>query len=127
MPTLHHIFAFIFAVVTLVAAAPAGSATYTPSSTATSATATPTVSPASNDANTPLWGPYSNIRPEPIRGKLGASILGPQNIPVELQNSDLFAPPTTDNGAVQNAKWYLISNSAVATLWANVHSVGLLL
>ena len=26
------------------------------------------------------------------------TLLGPENIPLELQNADLLAPPTTDNG-----------------------------
>lgn len=58
----------------------------------------PTVSYASNDPNPPLWHPDSTINPQPIRGSLGASILGPQNVPMELQNADILAPPTTDHG-----------------------------
>jgi hypothetical protein len=78
----------------LVTAAPA------PSVTSSALTSTPTVPFASDDPNNPLWNPESAIIPEPIRGSLGATILGPQNIPMELQNSDAFAPPTTDNGNV---------------------------
>lgn len=71
------------------------------SSVATSApAASPTVPYASNDPNLPLWNEYENITPEPIRGSLGTTILGPQNVPVELQNADLFGPPTTDSGSV---------------------------
>jgi hypothetical protein len=50
--------------------------------------------------NYALWNADSDITPEPIRGQLGATILGPQNVPLELQNADLLAPPTTDHGAV---------------------------
>lgn len=57
------------------------------------------------DPNNQLWDAESNIIPEPIRGNLGALIIGPQNIPLELENADLFAPPTTDHGQVPNLKW----------------------
>ena len=43
-----------------------------------------------------LWGIVRNR----IRDTLGASILGPQNIPIDQQNPDLLAPPTTDAGTV---------------------------
>ncbi|KAE9404736.1 oxalate decarboxylase [Gymnopus androsaceus JB14] len=36
------------------------------------------------------------LLPSPQRGTLGAPILGPDNIPMDLENADLFAPPTTD-------------------------------
>lgn len=70
----------------------------TASSTSAAAPASPTVLHASDDPNGILWTPGSNTVPEPERGSLGASIIGPQNVPVELQNADLLAPPTTDNG-----------------------------
>lgn len=68
--------------------------------TATSAKSTPTVPYASDDPNTELWNADSDIVPEGRRGKYGASVLGPQNIPIALQNPDLLAPPTTDSGDV---------------------------
>ena len=58
-----------------------------------------------SDPNYELWTPDSGISPIPERGQLGASILGPQNVPLELQNADLLAPPTTDNGIIPNFKW----------------------
>ncbi|KAI0359940.1 Bicupin, oxalate decarboxylase/oxidase [Trametes cingulata] len=64
-----------------------------------------TVPLASDNPNDILWLPDTNIIPEPIRGSLGANILGPQNIEIDRQNADLLAPPTTDSGSVQNAKW----------------------
>lgn len=71
------------------------------SSSVTSApAASPTVPYASDDPNYPLWNEDEDIIPEAIRGTLGASILGPQNIPLELQNPDLLAPPTTDAGSL---------------------------
>ncbi|KAF8068847.1 RmlC-like cupin domain-containing protein [Lyophyllum atratum] len=62
-------------------------------------------SDVSGDSNDQLWHPESHVVPEPIRGKLGADILGPQNIELELQNADLLAPPTTDHGQLPNLKW----------------------
>ena len=60
----------------------------------------PTVPYASDDPNYWLWNETTTEDPEPIRGKLGASILGPQNIPIDKQNPDILAPPTTDAGDV---------------------------
>ena len=63
--------------------------------------ATPTVAYASNNANYLAWNPEtSSGDPQPVRGALGASILGPQNVPLDVQNPDLLAPPTTDAGTV---------------------------
>ena len=81
------------------AAAPASSAT------SSAHPSTPTVPYASDDPNDALWGPESNIVPQPIRPvtgapSLGGTIIGPENVPIELENPDLFAPPTTDNGAM---------------------------
>ena len=57
------------------------------------------------DPNDPLWTPDSDIIPQPIRGTEGATIAGPENVEVDLQNPDIFAPPTTDGGQVPNLKW----------------------
>lgn len=65
----------------------------------------PTQRSPSSDPNRQLWNPSSHIIPEPQRGESGASILGPHNIPLELQNADSLAPPTTDHGEVKNYKW----------------------
>jgi oxalate decarboxylase len=43
--------------------------------------------------------------PEPIVGDRGASILGPRNIPIELENPDLLISPDTDAGTVPNLKF----------------------
>ena len=43
--------------------------------------------------------------PEPIRGDLGASILGPRNEPLERENLDLLRSPSTDAGTVPNLKF----------------------
>lgn len=64
---------------------------------------TSTVIPASVSPNVPLWNintPVSSAVPQPVRGGFGAGILAQQNVPIGLQNPDLFAPPTTDHGVV---------------------------
>src|SRR6266478_2413326 len=43
--------------------------------------------------------------PQPIRGDRGASIMGPRNVPLERENPDLLASPSTDAGTVPNLKF----------------------
>jgi oxalate decarboxylase len=43
--------------------------------------------------------------PQPIQGGLGATILGPRNIPLERENPDLLASPQTDAGTIPNLKF----------------------
>ncbi|MDX6471479.1 MAG: oxalate decarboxylase, partial [Gaiellaceae bacterium] len=43
--------------------------------------------------------------PQPIRGSDGAPILGPRNEPLEQQNPDLLAPPSTDAQNLPNLKF----------------------
>jgi len=81
-------------IIPFVYAAPA------PSPASAAAQTTSTIRYASDDPNNPLWGPSSNIVPEPIRGSIGGKVLGPQNVPMDLQNPDALAGPTTDNGDV---------------------------
>ncbi len=65
------------------------------------ASSTATVPFASLDPNIPLWDDQSDPSVvSPVRGQLGASILGPDNIPIDLQNPDLLAPPSTDAGSM---------------------------
>jgi hypothetical protein len=59
-----------------------------------------TVPPASDDPNYPAYPPGTSGPAEPIRGSLGAAILGPQNLPIQQQNPDIVAPPSTDSGDV---------------------------
>jgi len=47
----------------------------------------------------------SNGDPQPIRGNLGAPILGPRNIPLERENPALLASPPTDSGTIPNLKF----------------------
>ncbi|OSD06502.1 oxalate decarboxylase [Trametes coccinea BRFM310] len=94
----------LFATTALSAPAASGSRSVA-SSTADAAAPSETVPLASDDPNGILFLPDTNITPEAIRGPLGASILGPQNVPIDRENADLLAPPTTDSGNVMNAKW----------------------
>jgi len=43
--------------------------------------------------------------PQPIRGGVGATILGPRNVPLERENPDLLASPQTDHGTIPNLKF----------------------
>lgn len=96
-----------------------------PSEVSSAPAASPTVPYASDDPNNPLWSPESNITPEPVRGQLGATILGPQNVPLELENPDLLAPPSTDNGHVSNFKWpFSLSHNRMQTGgWAREQNI----
>lgn len=42
---------------------------------------------------------------EPIKGKLGGTILGPQNPSRQKENPDILVPPRTDQGTLPNYKW----------------------
>jgi oxalate decarboxylase len=56
----------------------------------------------------------SNGDPEPIRPGRGATILGPRNVPVELENPDVLVAPETDAGTVPNLKWpFALSHNRV--------------
>jgi oxalate decarboxylase len=58
--------------------------------------------------------------PEPIRGNVGATILGPRNKPLELENPDLIASPDTDAGTIPNLKFSFATarNRLVTGGWA---------
>ena len=79
---------------------PVSSAPVPPSSTIDSSLPVPTLPYASDDLNESFLDKFQVENPEPIRGSRGTSLLGPQNVPLDRQNSDLLAGPTTDNGAV---------------------------
>jgi oxalate decarboxylase len=49
--------------------------------------------------------PNRDALPEPIRGDRGATIMGPRNVPLELENPDLLASPSTDSGTIPNLKF----------------------
>jgi oxalate decarboxylase len=48
--------------------------------------------------------------PEPVRDGLGGTIMGPRNVPVELENPNLLRSPYTDAGTIPNLK-FPFSNS----------------
>ncbi|GJE86568.1 oxalate decarboxylase family bicupin [Phanerochaete sordida] len=103
-----------------------------PSSTASASVsadaATETVPYASDNANGVMWNPGWDGQPEAIRGSLGSSVIGPQNNPMDLQNPDLLAPPTTDAGTVGNAKWpFSLSHNRLQTGgWARQQNLAVL-
>jgi oxalate decarboxylase len=43
--------------------------------------------------------------PQPMRPGRGGSDPGPRNVPLELQNPDIYVPPATDHGTVPNLKF----------------------
>ncbi|KAI0342831.1 oxalate decarboxylase [Trametopsis cervina] len=112
-------------------AAPANSTTSSatsqaPSTTQSSTSPSPTVPYASDDPNRVLYAPdHAPADPEPMRGSLGSTILGPQNIMLDQQNPDLLAPPSTDHGTVMNAKWpFSLSHNRLQTGgWARQQNV----
>ncbi|KAI0312714.1 oxalate decarboxylase, partial [Amylostereum chailletii] len=86
-----------------------------------------TVTPIGLASNDPIFavGNETVASPAPIRGSLGASILGPVNVALEQQNPDLLAPPTTDHGSIGNAKWPMsLSHNRLQTGgWARQQNV----
>lgn len=50
-------------------------------------------------------GSSASDRPEPIRGNLGGTVMGPHNVPLERENPNLFASPDTDAGTIPNLKF----------------------
>ncbi|EMD31297.1 hypothetical protein CERSUDRAFT_89158 [Gelatoporia subvermispora B] len=96
-------------------------------SSSSAADATPTVPYASDNPNDRLWNiTETNLTAVvPERGSIGASILGPQNVPLDVQNADLLAPPTTDSGDIPNVKWpFSLSHMRLQTGgWARQQNV----
>jgi uncharacterized RmlC-like cupin family protein len=43
--------------------------------------------------------------PQPMRPGRGGTDPGPRNVPLELQNPDIYVPPATDHGTVANLKF----------------------
>ncbi|KAL0578999.1 hypothetical protein V5O48_002994 [Marasmius crinis-equi] len=62
---------------------------------------------------------------QPIAGSLGAPMLGPHNPPLEAQNKDFLAPPSTDHGLLPNMKWpFSLSHTRLAKGgWARQQTV----
>ncbi|KAI0346194.1 oxalate decarboxylase [Trametopsis cervina] len=114
-----------FATSVLTALYLATSAFTAPAGTVAAPEASPTAPYASENSNQILWTENQNTVPQPIRGVLGATILGPQNVAADLQNADLLAPPSTDSGTVGNAKWpFSLSHNRLQTGgWARQQNV----
>ncbi|CCM06425.1 uncharacterized protein FIBRA_08686 [Fibroporia radiculosa] len=94
------------------------------SATMSAIPASETVALASDDPNYVMWNTTatsdSSLQPvrvegtssntmylQPMRGTLGTTILGQQNMALQAQNPDIIAPPTTDSGVIPggNIKW----------------------
>ncbi|KAL0945498.1 hypothetical protein HGRIS_000982 [Hohenbuehelia grisea] len=97
-------------------------------STASAPESTETVDYASTDPNMPAWGIGYSGDVEPIRGGLGAKLLGPSNDAISQQNPDFLAPPSTDSGSVPNAKWpFSMSHNRMQTGgWARQENIGVM-
>lgn len=63
------------------------------------------VAPATNERKRIVAQPAEASVPEPIRGGLGAAIMGPRNEPLERENPNLLASPYTDSGTIPNLKF----------------------
>ncbi|KAJ7049513.1 oxalate decarboxylase [Mycena amicta] len=83
-----------------VEASSSGTASATSSATLPSST----VPLVSTEPNNPLWN-FTSGTPEPIRGSLGATILGPVNLPIEKENPDVLARRLRRITETKNAKW----------------------
>ncbi|KAJ8508295.1 hypothetical protein ONZ45_g9425 [Pleurotus djamor] len=85
----------------------------------------PTNSFITTNPNPVLWADSASSDPTAIRNHLGATVLGPQNKALDIQNPDLLAPPTTDNGQVPNIKWpFSLSHNRLANGgWARQQNV----
>lgn len=73
---------------------------------ATGSSVTPAAAPsetvllASDLHNGIMWNTTTDIDPQPVRGELGGTILAQQNVPLQQQNPDILAPPTTDHNSL---------------------------
>jgi oxalate decarboxylase len=65
-------------------------------------------------------GSDSDGLPQPIQGNLGATILGPRNLPLEHENPDLLTSPQTDAGTIPNLKFSFAAarNRVLAGGWS---------
>lgn len=99
---MSQIFAFVLAAILtsgFVDAAPAA-LPVTGSSVAPAVAPSETVLFASDLHNGIMWNTTTDSDPQPMRGQLGGTILAQQNIPLQQQNPDILAPPTTDHNTV---------------------------
>jgi oxalate decarboxylase len=68
----------------------------------------------------PRLSTTGNGGPQPVRGAEGATILGPRNVPLELENPSLLVPPRSDHGTVPNLKFSFAAahNRVLSGGWA---------
>ncbi|KAF8151028.1 oxalate decarboxylase [Crassisporium funariophilum] len=111
-----------------VSAKPKPPHTTTASGTVSAPAATATVPFIDLDPNEPLWDSTVKGTPQPIRGSLGATVIGPTDDATAKQNPDLLAPPSTDHGSVKNAKWpFSMSHNRLQTGgWARQENTGVM-
>ncbi|KDR78673.1 hypothetical protein GALMADRAFT_244166 [Galerina marginata CBS 339.88] len=107
---------------------PPPATTGTASGTSTAAQSTATVPFIKLDPNGPLWNSSVDGSPQPVRGSLGATLLGPTDDATVKENPDLLAPPTTDHGSLSNAKWpFSLSHNRLQTGgWARQENIGVM-
>uniref|UniRef100_A0A0W0F2R6 Cupin type-1 domain-containing protein n=1 Tax=Moniliophthora roreri TaxID=221103 RepID=A0A0W0F2R6_MONRR len=102
-----------------------------PSTVSSAPAASATVEPISTEPNGPLWGidtsPDDPVV-QPVRGKLGVPVMGPDNKAIDVQNPDFLAGPSTDHGSVKNAKWpFSLSHNRLQTGgWARQENIGVM-
>ncbi|KAK7691348.1 hypothetical protein QCA50_004744 [Cerrena zonata] len=122
------LFSSVLCAVLLAASSLGAPAASTGTTTSTAVTPSSTVPLASDDPNEVAWNVTTTEDVQPVRGSLGGSILGPQNVPLQQQNPDILAPPTTDAGSIPNSKWPMIlSHNRIQTGgWARQQNVDVL-
>ncbi|KAK7037809.1 hypothetical protein VNI00_010770 [Paramarasmius palmivorus] len=86
----------------------------------------------STEPNAPMWGigasPGDSVL-QPVRGNLGAPLMGPDNKAIDIQNPDFLAGPSTDHGSVsKNAKWpFSLSHNRLENGgWARQENIGVM-
>lgn len=111
-----------------VSSSPAAKSSGSPTQTSSAAQQSITAGTTSDDPNDSFWDEYQSETPEAIRGTLGATVIGPQNVELDRQSPDFLAPPSTDNGGVDNAKWpFSLSHNRLQTGgWARQQNVGVM-
>ncbi len=64
--------------------------------------------------------PSTSADPQPIVDGRGATILGPRNVPIELENPDVLVSPVTDAGTIPNLKfpYAMARNRVLSGGWA---------
>ncbi|EJD06750.1 oxalate decarboxylase [Fomitiporia mediterranea MF3/22] len=122
---MHLLYCLILASTTIAAPAIGGNGS---STVGTAVPVTQIVAPAGNNPNFQPYPQGTDEIPQPINRDLGAPLMAPDNIAISQQNPDLLAPPSTDHGSVENAKWpFALSHNRLHTGgWARQQNVDVL-